>query len=79
MSTQEKVALRLRLGEESYKGWLNQPLIEFPLHPNSPIRNDYNNSRSLSQVGNGGNQIEFGMDVYLWYTTSMEEILLDAF
>ena len=32
-----------------------------------------------SQVGNGGNQIEVGMDDYLWDTTVMEIMLLDAF
>ena len=40
--------------------------------------NDYNNSSS-SQVGNGGNQIEVGMDDYLRETTTMDRILLDAF
>ena len=37
---------------------MNQPLIQFPLRADSPIRNGYNNSSS-SQAGNGGNQIEF--------------------
>ena len=41
--------------------------------------NDYKNSSSSSQVGNGGNQIEVGMDDYLWDKISMEAILLDAF
>ena len=57
---------------------MNQPSIQFPLRPDSPIGNDYNNSSS-SQAGNGGNQIEVGMDDYLRDTTSMETILLDAF
>jgi len=57
---------------------LNQLPIHFPLHPNSPIRNDYNNSNSSSQVGNGGNQIEVGMDAYLRDITTMETMLLDA-
>ena len=38
-------------------------------------RNDYKNSSS-SQVGNGGNQIEVGMNDYLSDTTAMEKILL---
>jgi hypothetical protein len=57
---------------------LNQPPIQFPLRPDSPIRNDYNNSGS-SQVGNGINEIEVGMDDYLWDTNSMDTMLLDAF
>ena len=40
--------------------------------------NDYNNSSS-SQAGNGGNQIEVGMDDYLRDMTAMETMLLDAF
>jgi hypothetical protein len=79
MSNREKVALRERLREEAYKEWLNQPPIQFPLCPDSPIRNDYNNSSSSSQVGNGGNQIEVGMDDYLRDTVSMEAMFLDAF
>lgn len=78
MSNREKVALREKLGHEAYQEWLNQPPIQFPLRPDSPITNDYNNSSS-SQVGNGGNQIEVGMDDYLWDTTAMETMLLDAF
>ena len=57
---------------------MNQPPIQFPLHLDSPVRNDYNNSIS-SQAGNGDNQIEVGMDDYLRDTTYMETILLDAF
>jgi len=57
---------------------LNQPPIHFPLHPNSPIRNDYKNSNSSSHVGNGCNQIEVGKDAYLHDTTAMETTLLDA-
>jgi hypothetical protein len=49
-----------------------------PTTSNSPIRNDYKNSIS-SQVGNGFNQIEVGMDDYLRDTTTMETMLLDAF
>ena len=78
MSNREKVPLRAKLGHEAYQEWLNQPPIQFPLRPDSPIRNDYINSSS-SQVGNGGNQIEVGMDDYLQDTTSMETMLSDAF
>ena len=78
MSNQEKIELREKIGEEWYLEWLNQPLIQFPLHPDSPIRNDYNNS-SYSQVSNGCNQIEVGMDDNLRDTTAMETMLLDAF
>ena len=55
MSNQEKVEKRVQLGEEAYQARLNQPPIQFPLHPYSPIRNDYSNSIS-SHVGNGGNK-----------------------
>jgi hypothetical protein len=70
--------MRAQLGEEVYQEWLNQPPIQFPLRPNSPIRNDYNNSSS-SEVGNGDNQKEVGMDDYFRDTTIMETMLLDAF
>ena len=78
ISNREKVELREKLGEERYQEWLNQPPIQFPLRPDSPIRNDYSNSIS-SQAGNGGNQIEVGMDDYLSVTIAMETMLLDAF
>jgi len=78
MSSQEKDAMRAQLREEAYHELLNQPLIQFPLHPDSPIRNAYNNSSS-SQFRNGVNEIEVGMDYYLRDTTSMETMLLDAF
>ena len=78
MSNREKIELREKIREERYQEWLNQPLIQFPLCTDSPIRNDYNNSSS-SQAGNGRNQIEFGMDDYLMDTTTMETMLLDAF
>ena len=78
MSNREKTELRDKIGEEQYQEWLNQPPIQFPLCPDSPIRNDYNNSSS-SQARNRGNQIEVGMDDYLRDTTSMETMLLDAF
>ena len=61
-SIRDNVSLRERIEKETYKELLNQPPIQFPLRPNSPIRNEYNNSSSSSQVGNGGNQIEVGMD-----------------
>ena len=78
MSNREKTEVREKIGEERYQEWLNQPPIQFPLRPDSPIRNDYNNSSS-SQADNGGNQIEFGIDEYLRNTTAMETMLLDAF
>ena len=78
MSNWEKTELREKIGEERYQEWLNQPLIQFPLRPDSPIRNDYRNSSS-SQAGNGGNQIEVGMDDYLRDVTDIETMLLDAF
>ena len=64
MSNQEKVALREKIGDKPCQEWLNQPPIQFPLCPNSPIRNDYNNSSYSSQVGNGRNQLEVGMYDY---------------
>ena len=78
MSNRENDGIREQLGEEAYQEWLNQPPIQFTLRLDSPIRNDYNNSSS-SEVGNGDNQKEVGMDDYLQYTTSMETMLLDAF
>ena len=78
MSNREKTKLREKIREERYQEWLNQPLIQFPLRPDSPIMNDYNNS-NYSEDGNGGNQIEVGMDDYLSDTTAMETMLLDSF
>jgi hypothetical protein len=78
MSNREKYAIRAQLREEAYQEWLNQPPTQLPLHSDSPIRNDYNNSSS-SQARNGVNEIEVGMDDYLRDTTSMETMLLDAF
>ena len=78
MSNREKVALREKIEHEACQEWLNQPPIQFPLCLDSLIRNEYKNSSS-SQVGNGGNQIEVGMDDYLWDMASMEIMLLDAF
>jgi hypothetical protein len=70
--------MRAQLKEEGYQEWFYQPPIQFPLRPHSPIRNDYNNSSS-SEVGNGDNQKEVGMDDYLRDTNSMETMLLDEF
>jgi hypothetical protein len=70
--------MRAQIREEVYQEWLNKPPIQFPLRPDSPIRNDYNNSSS-SEVGNGDNQKEVGMDDYLQDTTAMDTMLLDAF
>ena len=78
MSNREKIELREKIKEERYQEWLNQPLIQFLLRLDSLIMNYYSNS-SYSQVGNGGNQIEVGMDDYLRDTTTMETIFLDAF
>ena len=78
ISNQEKVELREKIREEQYQEWLNQPPIQFPLRPDSPIRNEYNNNSS-SQAGNGGNQIKVGMDDYLRDTTTMDTMLLYAF
>ena len=71
--------MRAQLGEEAYQEWLNQPPIQFPLRPYSPIRNDYNNTSSYSEVGNGDNKKEVGMDDYLHNMTAMETMLLDSF
>jgi hypothetical protein len=57
---------------------LKQPPIQFPLCPESPIQNLDNNTSS-SHVGDEGNDIEVGMDDFLWDTQAMEGILLDAF
>ena len=51
----------MQLGQESYQAWLNQPPIQFPLHTSSPIRNSCSDSW-CSQVGNGGNEVDVGMD-----------------
>ena len=57
---------------------MNQPPIQFPLCPDSLIKNSYRNS-SYSHVGNGGNEIEVGMDELLRDMGSMELVLLYAF
>jgi hypothetical protein len=57
---------------------LKQPHVQFPLRPESPIQNlDINTSSS--HVGDEGNDIEVGMDDFLWDTQAMEGMLLDAF
>jgi hypothetical protein len=57
---------------------LNQPPIQFPLCLESPIQNLYSNTSS-SHVGDEGNDIEVGMDDFLWDTQAMEGMLLHAF
>ena len=64
MLNRENVEKRVQLGEEAYQTWLNQPPTHFPLRPSSPIRNAYSDSSS-SHVGNGGNEVEVGMDELL--------------
>jgi hypothetical protein len=49
---------------KAYQAWLNQPPIQFPLFPESPIQNLYSNTSS-SHVGDEGNDIEVGMDDFL--------------
>ena len=78
MSNREKDEKRSQIGEESYQAWLNQPPIQFPLHPYSPIRYSYNNSSS-SHVGNGDNEVEVGMDELLQQMSAMDAMLLHAF
>ena len=64
MPNREKAEKRVQLGEEAYQAWLKQPSIQFPLCPYSPNRSAYSNSSS-SHVGNGGNEVEVGMDELL--------------
>ena len=64
MSNRDKSKKRAQLGEEAYQAWLNQPPIQFPLCPSSPIRNSYSDSSS-SHVINGGNEVDLGMDELL--------------
>ena len=78
MSNWGNTKLRENIREERYQEWLNQPPIQFPLRPDSTIRNAYINSSS-SQAGNGDNQIEVGMDDYLRDMIAIETMLLDAF
>ena len=53
---------------------MNQPPIQFPLHPSSPIRNSYSGSSS-SHVGNGGNELDVGMDELLGKRSAMDAML----
>jgi hypothetical protein len=63
---------------QAYQESLNQPPIQCPLSPKSPIQNLYSNT-SASYVGDEGNDIDIGMDDFLWDTQAMEGMLLDAF
>ena len=45
--------------------------IQFPLHPSSPIRNAYIDSISL-HIGNGGNELDVGMDELLRKRSAMD-------
>ena len=78
MWTRENVVKWAQLGDETYnQAWLNEPPIQFPLHPKSPIQNIYSNTSS-SYVRDKDNNIEVGMDDFLCDTHAMEEIFLDA-
>ena len=57
---------------------MNQPPIQFPLHPYPQIRNSYSNS-SYSHVGNGDNEVDVGMDELLRKTSVMDAMLLHTF
>jgi hypothetical protein len=57
---------------------LEEPPIQFPLRPESPIQNLDSNTSS-SHVGDEGNDIEVGMNDFLWDTRAMYGMLLDAF
>jgi hypothetical protein len=57
---------------------LNQPPIQFPLRLESSIQNLYNNTSS-SHVGDEGNDIDVGMDDFLWDTQAVEGMLLHEF
>ena len=56
-----------KLREETYRVWLNQSPIQFPLRSKSPIQNIYSNT-SFSHVGDKSNNMEVGMDDFLWET-----------
>jgi hypothetical protein len=75
MSNQENVIKRAQLGEEAYQAWLNQPPIQFPLRPESPIQNLYSNTSS-SHVGDEGNDIEVGMDDFWLIVSHFKSYLL---
>ena len=67
-----------QLRGEAYQTWLNQPPIQFPLCPESPIQKFYSNTSS-SHVGDEGNDTDVGIDDLLWDTQEMEGMLLHAF
>ena len=78
MSNQEKDERSVQLGEYAYQAWLNQPPIQFPLLPSSPIRNAYSDSSS-SHVGNGGNEVSIGMDELLRQRSAMDALFFHTF
>ena len=59
---------------ESYREWLNQEPIKFPLHPKKPIHKIYNNT-SCSHVGDEDNDTKFHMDGFLWDIHAMNGML----
>ena len=59
---------------------VNQPPFQFPLtRPESPIFRNYSSRNNSSHVGDGENDVEVGMDDFVWDTQAMEWMLLDAF
>ena len=78
MSNREKDEKIAQLGEEAYQSWLNQPPIQFPRHPSSPIRNAYIDNNS-SHVRNGGNEVDIGMDELLRQMSVMDAMLFHTF
>jgi hypothetical protein len=78
MSSHELATKLKQLRKEAYQEWLKQPPIQFPLRLESPIQNLDSNTSS-SHVRDEGNDIEVGMDDFLWDTQAMEGMLLDAF
>ena len=67
MSKEEKIIKQAQLEEKAYQQWMNQPPILFPPCPQSPIQN-FSSSTSSSHVGDEDNDVEVGMDDFLWYT-----------
>ena len=78
MLNRENVEKRVQLGEEAYQTWLNQPHIQFSLRPSSPIRNAYSDNSS-SHVGNGGNELDIGMDELLRKRSVMDAMFFHTF
>ena len=78
ISNWEKIVKRAQHEEETYQAWLNQPPIQFPLHPESLIQNVFSNTSS-SHVMEKDNNIEVGMDDFLQDTQAMEGMLVHAF